>query len=587
MKDSVRILIDLQSCQSSGSRFRGIGRYTLNLIEAIASVAGDHELRLLLNDQLPDTIAPLYTRLSHCLAREQILVFQGIGPVAEINPDNSRRARRAELIREHAIAHLEPDLVLVTSLFEGYHDNVVTSIGRLDTGVSTAAMLYDLLPMDNPQFYLNGPAIRAHYDRKLAQLKRATTIFAISEYTRTQAITALQLDPATIVTLPPGLDACFYPRVLTPDAAKAVYQRLGIQRRPVLYTSGFDYRKNHPRLIAAYARLPDAMRRDHQLVLVGKGSADLFRHLRGVAQAEGLDADEVIFTGHIQDEELIALYNLCELFVYPSLAEGLGLPIMEAMACGAPTIAAKTTAIPEVIGRADALFDPSDTASISAKLHQALSQADFRRDLKAYGIARSADFSWHNTARAVLQRFEHIHHQSTTSQHKSSGALEDRLVKALSQHKCSQRERSRMASACQGNSRLLPFGDREQARTGWLAARAVAEHLPPAVEQWLGHPDQFVYLEFPIIGKTTALTDADWQQLRMFADHIQNAGIERLCIDLRTDAFPTEALGAWCWEMIATGRQLYYCIDQEIPEPLREVLTLCQPWCWDSDESKS
>ena len=142
----MRIVFDLQACQSA-SRLRGIGRYSLSLAQTIIRQAGAHEVWLLLNDLLPDSVTDLRQSFSGLVPPDHIAVFRAPGPVAEFDPANTWRARCAEVVREHAITELEPDFLHISSLFEGFVDDAVTSITCLHEDSATAVTLYDLIPL--------------------------------------------------------------------------------------------------------------------------------------------------------------------------------------------------------------------------------------------------------------------------------------------------------------------------------------------------------------------------------------------------------------------------------------------------------
>ncbi len=114
----------------------------------------------------------------------------------------------------------------------------------------------------------------------------------------------------------------------------------------------------------------------------------------------------MIFTGRVTEEQLLLLYNATHLFVFPTLREGFGLPVLEAMACGAPVIGSNCTSVPEVIGRADAQFDPQDTDAITHKMHEVLADEAFRQSLIAHGSQHYKKFTWEASAKTALNAFE-------------------------------------------------------------------------------------------------------------------------------------------------------------------------------------
>jgi glycosyltransferase involved in cell wall biosynthesis len=406
----MRIVIDLQSCQSE-SRFRGIGRYSMALAKAMARQADNHEIWLALNDRFPDTIPAIRHEFDGLVPRDRIAVFAVNGPVAESNPANLWRTRGAERIREYFLAGLHPDVVHVTSLFEGWVDDAVSSVGAFDRNLPTAATLYDLIPLVHQEIYLPDNQTRNHYMGKIQSLRNASCLLAISDYTRQEAVRTLGLREESIVNISSAVDACFEPRDIAPEEKQALCNRYGITRSFVMHVGGDEDRKNAAGLITAFSYLPPDVRSNHQLVIAGRigeeSSARLLRH----AKTAGLRHDDLVLTRYVPDDDLVALYNLCTLFAFPSLYEGFGLPVLEAMACGAPVIASDTTSIPEVVGRTDALFDPARPEAITEKMQQALTDEGFRQSLRSHGLEQARKFSWDESAKKAIAAFESLHEQ--------------------------------------------------------------------------------------------------------------------------------------------------------------------------------
>jgi len=402
----MRIVIDLQGAQSE-SRYRGIGRYSLALALGIARNAGDHEVWLVLNAALGGAIEDIRQAFDGLVPRERICLFDGAGASAEAHPVNSPRARAGELLREYAIAQLRPDAVLVTSLFEGYVDDAVVSIGRFGDGVATAAVLYDLIPFLNPQQYLRQPEQRSYYERKVASLRQAGLLLAISDYSRQEAIDALGLDPSRVVSISTAVDETFHPAELEPSHLAALRARFGIVRPALMCApGGFDARKNIDGLVAAWGLLPGPVRAAHQLVIAGKINDGERQRLTQLARQHGLAPDEMVLTGYLSDADLIDLYRSAALFVFPSLHEGFGLPALEAMACGAPVIGADSTSIPEVIGHPDALFDGRQPTAIAQRIAEVLRDPALQARLRAHGAVQARKFSWDRSAQRAITALE-------------------------------------------------------------------------------------------------------------------------------------------------------------------------------------
>jgi glycosyl transferase family 4 len=234
----MRIVLDLQGAQSDTSRFRGIGRYSLALAEAMAREAGRHEVWLVLNGRIPDSLEPLRAGFARLIPSERIRIFELPGPVAEVNPANSWRRRAAELVREKFLADLCPDVVHVSTLFEGHGNEVVTSVGRLDPTLPTAFTLYDLIPLLRSETYLRDPSFKRLYMRRVQSLKRADLLLAISESSRREAIEALEIAPDRITTIGAGLSSPFLGIEPSRGAVEVFRTRYGLRRPFVLHRRG-------------------------------------------------------------------------------------------------------------------------------------------------------------------------------------------------------------------------------------------------------------------------------------------------------------------------------------------------------------
>ncbi len=409
----MRVVVDMQGAQS-GSRYRGIGRYTRSLIQELARQAsGRHEVWLVLNAQLPEGIEDLRLIFEPLIPTERIRIFRV--PCSQGTQAWSTHA--AEMIREDFLAKLGPDVVLVSSIFETHWENAVTSIGAVAGEFRTAAILFDLIPLIYQKQYLVSADLREYYFRKVDWLKRADLLLAISKSSQREGIENLGLKADQIVNVSAAVGQQFSRKAGDALRAPELLSRLGIVRDIVMYApGGFDFRKNFARLIEAYGIIPGAVRNKHQLVIVSKLTSMQRRTIEHLGRKLGLRADELVLTDYVSDEDLVTLYTMAKLFVFPSLHEGFGLPLLEAMACGAPVIGSNCTSIPEVIGRDDALFDPYDVSAISRKLQQALAEPHFLDSLRQHSVRQAAQFSWRRSANLALTALEELHARRGSSQ---------------------------------------------------------------------------------------------------------------------------------------------------------------------------
>ncbi|HEY1608146.1 MAG TPA: glycosyltransferase [Paraburkholderia sp.] len=370
---------------------------------------GEHEIILALSGLLPESIEAIRATFRGLLPSENIRVWYAPGPTAECADHNGATRDVAELIREAFLKSLEPDLIHVTSMFEGYVDDAVTSIGRFDQATPVSVCLYDLIPLLNPDQYLKPePRYEAYYRRKVGFIEHAKCFLAISASSQREAQRYLNVPPDHVHNISSAIGPSFAPLDIDLTVAANLRCKFGLTREIVLNTGGADERKNLRRLVQADGKLPAELRGRHQLLLAGHMVPERVDELRQDAADSGLAEDEVVFTGYLSDEELIQLYNLCKLFVFPSWHEGFGLPPLEAMACGAPVIGANTSSLPEVIGLEEAMFDPLDVETIAGKLQQALEDDAFLEKLRAHGPSRAQLFSWDETARRAIAAWEQL-----------------------------------------------------------------------------------------------------------------------------------------------------------------------------------
>ena len=267
--------------------------------------------------------------------------------------------------------------------------------GPLLSPCPTVLTIHDLLFIGYPG------RRRPFYDAFMTLLarlyaSRATAIIADSEHSTRSIIRRLGVPTAKVSVIPVALGKEFKPTPLRDE----VRARYGIDQPYILYVGNFKPHKNLPRLLQAYAKLPDSLRGSHRLVLAGGGHTHQ-QELERLARTLEV-ADSVLFPGLIAGSDLPALYSGSALFILPSLEEGFGLPAVEAMACGAPVVASNRAAIPEVVESAAILFDPEDSAAIADAMVQVLSMTELQETLRQRGFARAREFSPDRTSGRVL-----------------------------------------------------------------------------------------------------------------------------------------------------------------------------------------
>lgn len=347
----------------------GIGQYTLRLTQAMAAVDSTHEYITL---QSRKDTAPLVR--SACVRRHALWT-----------PPHHRFEQWAlplELRRVHVDVLHFPDFI---PPFRRSCPAVIT--------------VHDLAFLRFPG--LLTPESERYYGQIERAVRSADGIIAVSESTKRDlvALAGANADRVTVVHEAAG--PAFRP--CPPRAVAEAKSRYGIIGDYILFVGTIEPRKNIPFLLQAYARMRQGWPKGIDvpcLVLAGK-KGWLYESIFSVREELAL-GDSVVCTGGIAVEDLPALYTGALCFVLPSLYEGFGLPVLEAMSCGTPVITSNTSSLPEVAGDAALLVDPQDLIGLAAAMHRVCQDDVLRRELSTRGVIQAARFSWERAARETL-----------------------------------------------------------------------------------------------------------------------------------------------------------------------------------------
>lgn len=265
--------------------------------------------------------------------------------------------------------------------------------------------VHDLIGVVFPK-HLSLPS-RFYWSKWLLWVNRnADLIIADSESTKSDVIRYMKLNPQRIRVIPLAADERFSLQKGENEIARVCSKYL-IRRPFILFLGNVEPRKNLPRLIRAFSQLRKECKIDHQLAIGGSRSW----HYPELAESEKSgNMDDIKFIDYVDENDIVALYQASDLFVFPSLYEGFGLPILEAMASGVPVITSKVSSMPEVGGDAVYYVNPYSEEEITKAIHFVLTDRNTWHEFKRRGFERARQFSWKRTAEETLQVFEELLH---------------------------------------------------------------------------------------------------------------------------------------------------------------------------------
>ena len=270
------------------------------------------------------------------------------------------------------------------------------------TGSRRVATIHDVVPYIYPKTSTKLDKLIYHYWLPLA-VRRLDAIITVSEQSKRDLIRYLPVKSEDIVVIPEAAGANY--RLLNRKEIKPILTRYNIDFPYILYVGSLESRKNLPRLLEAYARARQKVPQ-WKLVIVGARKWK-FTPIFETVQRLQLEP-HVHFTGYVEEEDLPAVYNGADLFVFPSLYEGFGLPVLEAMSCGTPVITSDCSSLPEVAGKAALLIDPYDVEAMGEAIQEVLLNPTLAASLRVKGLARAKKFSWERTAQETIAVYERV-----------------------------------------------------------------------------------------------------------------------------------------------------------------------------------
>src|SRR5436305_864852 len=377
----MRIAIDYTAAIRQGA---GIGTYARNLVAAMLAQDSNNQYKLLSSGH-PTT--------EHPFPRAENVRGQSI-----FIPD-----------RYLNILWYRWRAPLPATLFSGpvdiYHgpDFVLPPLGKKVRKVVT---IHDLAFLEHPEYAV--PSLAAYLKKVVPEaVAAANVVAAVSTEVQRTLIEHLQVPPEKLTVIPNGVGPHFR-RITDPLILNAARHKFGLKHPLLLAVGTMEPRKNHLGLIKAFHMARQQKQGPAMLAIVG-GPGWLYDETRKLVSDLQME-HKVRFLGRVSDLELITLYSIADSFAFPSFFEGFGIPPIEAMACGTPVITSKTSSLPEVVGDAALLVDPSDIADIAQAIVRLTQDADLCATLQQKGYQRAKEFTWEKSAYKMLNLYQRLYH---------------------------------------------------------------------------------------------------------------------------------------------------------------------------------
>jgi glycosyltransferase involved in cell wall biosynthesis len=363
----------------------GIGRYAFELAVAMLRVDPRNEYLAFYNaptqSEVPDAPLDQLPRHTIRLSNKPWRMCVSLGYLLAMNLD--RWLPTCDVF--HATDHLLPPVRHARTVF---------------TVFDVTFLLYPQYHLPLNRWYLS--LMMPHF------LKRADAIIAVSECSKRDVLRVYDIVPEKIRVIYAGVAPAFRP-IDSRTEFERVRAKYQLPPRFILYFGTIEPRKNLLTLLDAFQALLQKNGRTPHLVIAGQRGW-LFQPVLDRVRALGLEG-QVHFTGRVDEADAPALMNLADVFVFPSLYEGFGLPPLEAMACGIPVICSNASSLPEIVGDAGILFEPRDTRGLLVAMSRVLENDGTKKELKELGLRQAQKFSWERAARTTLQVYEEARSQ--------------------------------------------------------------------------------------------------------------------------------------------------------------------------------
>lgn len=367
----MRVLIDVQTLFTNEKK-RGIGIYTYHWVENMLKQSTTDRFYLMrkVSDKWMFTFVSKYTEFNERLYEERYWMEENLNFFIEQ--------------KEIQIIHFTSPYML----------DIEIPVIKNPT-VKKSYLVYDLIPlvMDD-EYYAKWPQnVQTLYNERSKRLKESDIILTISESSKKDIIDFLKIEPAKIKVIYASTNELLINPKPNIEQKKLLKEELKIDRPFIYSLTGNDPRKNNKGLISAFQKVAQ-VNKDLILVIGGIKHPQEQEELIKFAEKEGLQNDRLVILGYVSEETLVALYQECEIFVFPSLYEGFGLPVLEAMRCGAAVITSDCSSLPEIVGDSAIIINPLDEQALECEIKKLISDNNLRDELVNKGFKQAKKFNW-------------------------------------------------------------------------------------------------------------------------------------------------------------------------------------------------